>query len=137
MPNRRQKGGKIPTAWQEDLPDESLGNGEAVVCLFVCLISVQCFFYFLLSLDQLLASVGYQQRLQAVLSLVGSKSPILPLIQEAKAQSEVSGVHRMEGCECSGGGAGAGLSHCSMHCHALPCAAGPCWLQWEMLEWCH
>lgn len=35
MPNRRQKGGKIPTAWQEDLPDESLGNGEAVVCLFV------------------------------------------------------------------------------------------------------
>lgn len=40
------------------------------------------------NLDQLLASVGYQQRLQAVLSLVGSKSPILPLIQEAKAQSE-------------------------------------------------
>ncbi|XP_029325274.1 PDZ domain-containing protein 2 isoform X2 [Mus caroli] len=40
------------------------------------------------NLDQLLASAGYQQRLQAVLSLVGSKSPILPLIQEAKAQSE-------------------------------------------------
>ncbi|XP_076772531.1 PDZ domain-containing protein 2 isoform X6 [Arvicanthis niloticus] len=41
------------------------------------------------TLDQLLASVGDQQRLQAVLSSVGSKSPILTLIQEAKAQSEI------------------------------------------------
>uniref|UniRef100_A0A8I6ABF3 PDZ domain-containing protein 2 n=1 Tax=Rattus norvegicus TaxID=10116 RepID=A0A8I6ABF3_RAT len=40
------------------------------------------------SLDRLLASVGNQQRLQGILSLVGSKSPILTLIQEAKAQSE-------------------------------------------------
>ncbi|XP_031216149.1 PDZ domain-containing protein 2 isoform X3 [Mastomys coucha] len=40
------------------------------------------------NLDQLLASVGDQQRLQAILSLVGSKSPIFTLIQEAKAQSE-------------------------------------------------
>lgn len=40
------------------------------------------------SLDRLLASAGNQQRLQAVLSSVGSKSPILTLIQEAKAQSE-------------------------------------------------
>ncbi|XP_029420603.1 PDZ domain-containing protein 2 isoform X2 [Nannospalax galili] len=40
------------------------------------------------NLDQLLASAGDQQRLQAVLSSVGSKSTILTLIQEAKAQSE-------------------------------------------------
>ncbi|XP_059132070.1 PDZ domain-containing protein 2 [Peromyscus eremicus] len=40
------------------------------------------------SLDQLLASAGDQQKLQAVLSLVGSKSTISTLIQEAKAQSE-------------------------------------------------
>lgn len=47
--------------------------------------------YFSLSLDQLLASAGDQQKLQAILSLVGSKSTISTLIQEAKAQSEVSG----------------------------------------------
>nr|XP_015850537.2 PDZ domain-containing protein 2 [Peromyscus maniculatus bairdii] len=40
------------------------------------------------SLDQLLASAGDQQKLQAILSLVGSKSTISTLIQEAKAQSE-------------------------------------------------
>ncbi|KAM4875932.1 PDZ domain-containing protein 2 [Thomomys bottae] len=40
------------------------------------------------SLDQLLTSAGDQQRLQAVLSVVGSRSTILNLIQEAKAQSE-------------------------------------------------
>ncbi|XP_048224532.1 LOW QUALITY PROTEIN: PDZ domain-containing protein 2 [Perognathus longimembris pacificus] len=41
-----------------------------------------------LSLDQLLTSEREQQRLQAVLSMVGSRSTILNLIQEAKAQSE-------------------------------------------------
>ncbi|XP_012874128.1 PREDICTED: PDZ domain-containing protein 2 [Dipodomys ordii] len=40
------------------------------------------------SLDQLLTSEGDQQRLQAVLSAVGSTSTIPNLIQEAKAQSE-------------------------------------------------
>ncbi|XP_034512940.1 PDZ domain-containing protein 2 isoform X1 [Ailuropoda melanoleuca] len=40
------------------------------------------------NLDQLLISAGDQQRLQSVLSSVGSKSTILTLIQEAKAQSE-------------------------------------------------
>uniref|UniRef100_A0A2K6UE03 PDZ domain-containing protein 2 n=1 Tax=Saimiri boliviensis boliviensis TaxID=39432 RepID=A0A2K6UE03_SAIBB len=40
------------------------------------------------NLDQLLVSAGDQQRLQTVLSSVGSKSTILTLIQEAKAQSE-------------------------------------------------
>nr|XP_037846662.1 PDZ domain-containing protein 2 isoform X2 [Chlorocebus sabaeus] len=40
------------------------------------------------TLDQLLVSAGDQQRLQSVLSSVGSKSTILTLIQEAKAQSE-------------------------------------------------
>ncbi|XP_032966267.1 PDZ domain-containing protein 2 isoform X1 [Rhinolophus ferrumequinum] len=40
------------------------------------------------NLDQLLDSAGDQQRLQSVLSSVGSKSTILTLIQEAKAQSE-------------------------------------------------
>lgn len=42
------------------------------------------------SLDQLLVSAGDQQRLQSVLSSVGSKSTVLTLIQEARAQSEVS-----------------------------------------------
>lgn len=78
---------------EEDLPDESLGNGEAAVCLLFNLCPM---YFFFLSLDRLLASVGNQQRLQAILSLVGSKSPILTLIQEAKAQSEVSGVHKTE-----------------------------------------
>ncbi|XP_075831970.1 PDZ domain-containing protein 2 isoform X1 [Microtus pennsylvanicus] len=41
-----------------------------------------------MTLDQLLASAGDQQKIQAVLSSVGSKSTIFTLIQEAKAQSE-------------------------------------------------
>nr|XP_036857654.1 PDZ domain-containing protein 2 isoform X6 [Manis javanica] len=41
-----------------------------------------------INLDQLLVSAGEQQRLQSVLSSVGSKSAVLTLIQEAKAQSE-------------------------------------------------
>ncbi|KAG8512649.1 PDZ domain-containing protein 2, partial [Galemys pyrenaicus] len=40
------------------------------------------------NLDQLLVSAGDQQRLQSVLSSVGSKATILTLIQEARAQSE-------------------------------------------------
>ncbi|XP_013370426.1 PREDICTED: PDZ domain-containing protein 2 isoform X2 [Chinchilla lanigera] len=40
------------------------------------------------NLDQLLVSAEDQQRLQAVLESVGSKSTILTLLQEAKAQSE-------------------------------------------------
>ncbi|XP_057564085.1 PDZ domain-containing protein 2 isoform X3 [Hippopotamus amphibius kiboko] len=40
------------------------------------------------NLHQLLVSAGDQQRLQSVLSSVGSKSTVLTLIQEAKAQSE-------------------------------------------------
>ncbi|XP_076973019.1 PDZ domain-containing protein 2 isoform X3 [Tamandua tetradactyla] len=40
------------------------------------------------NLDQLLVSAGDQQRLQSILSSVGSKSTVLTLIQEAKAQSE-------------------------------------------------
>ncbi|XP_008051497.1 PDZ domain-containing protein 2 [Carlito syrichta] len=40
------------------------------------------------NLDQLLVSAGDQQRLQSVLSSMGSKSTVLALIQEAKAQSE-------------------------------------------------
>lgn len=40
------------------------------------------------SLQQLLVSAGDQQRLQSVLSSVGSRSTVLSLIQEAKAQSE-------------------------------------------------
>ncbi|XP_045296924.1 PDZ domain-containing protein 2 isoform X3 [Leopardus geoffroyi] len=40
------------------------------------------------NLDQLLVSAGDQQRLQSVLSSVGSKSTVPALIQEAKAQSE-------------------------------------------------
>ncbi|XP_043743397.1 PDZ domain-containing protein 2 isoform X4 [Cervus elaphus] len=40
------------------------------------------------NLQQLLVSAGDQQRLQSVLSSVGSRSTVLTLIQEAKAQSE-------------------------------------------------
>ncbi|KAF6126356.1 PDZ domain containing 2 [Phyllostomus discolor] len=40
------------------------------------------------NLDQLLGSAGDQQRLQAVLSSVRSKSTVVALMQEAKAQSE-------------------------------------------------
>lgn len=42
----------------------------------------------LCSLDQLLVSAGDQQRLQSVLSSVGSKCTVLTLIQEAEAQSQ-------------------------------------------------
>ncbi|KAM6224381.1 PDZ domain-containing protein 2 [Rhynchocyon petersi] len=45
------------------------------------------------SLDQLLISVSDQQKLQSVLSSVGSKSPVLTLIQEAKAQSENQDIY--------------------------------------------
>ncbi|XP_021117186.1 PDZ domain-containing protein 2 isoform X2 [Heterocephalus glaber] len=41
-----------------------------------------------INLDQLLISVGDQQRLQSILKSVESKSSILTLLQEAKAQSE-------------------------------------------------
>ncbi|XP_049717620.1 PDZ domain-containing protein 2 isoform X2 [Elephas maximus indicus] len=41
-----------------------------------------------INLNQLLISVGDQQRLQSILSSVGSTSTILTLIQEAKTQSE-------------------------------------------------
>ncbi|XP_028915845.1 PDZ domain-containing protein 2 isoform X2 [Ornithorhynchus anatinus] len=41
-----------------------------------------------ISLDQLLVSTMEQQKLQAVLSLIGSKSDILTLLQEAEAQTE-------------------------------------------------
>ncbi|XP_052515089.1 PDZ domain-containing protein 2 [Budorcas taxicolor] len=40
------------------------------------------------NLQQLLVSAGDQQRLQSILSSVGSRSTVLSLIQEAKAQSE-------------------------------------------------
>lgn len=50
--------------------------------------------FILFSLDQLLVSVGDQQRLQTVLSSARSKSTILTLMQEAKAQSEVSKMER-------------------------------------------
>lgn len=67
--------------------------------------------------------MGNQQRLQGILSLVGSKSPILTLIQEAKAQSEVSGVHKTEvwkaGHWCGGHGGGAGAGLC-LSLQALP-----------------
>ena len=49
------------------------------------------------SLQQLLVSAGDQQRLQSVLSSVGSRSTVLTLIQEAKAQSEVSEIRKMGG----------------------------------------
>ena len=50
------------------------------------------------SLQQLLVSAGDQQRLQSVLSSVGSRSTVLSLIQEAKAQSEVSEREKMGRC---------------------------------------
>ena len=48
--------------------------------------------------QQLLVSAGDQQRLQSVLSSVGSRSTVLSLIQEAKAQSEVSEREKMGRC---------------------------------------
>lgn len=74
--------GREATAWQEVLR-------KWTGCFPFNLLQM-CFS---LSLDQLLASAGDQQKLQAVLSSVGSKSTTFTLIQEAKAQSEVSG-HR-------------------------------------------
>lgn len=53
--------------------------------------------FILFSLDQLLVSVGDQQRLQSVLLSARSKSTILTLMQEAKAQSEVSEMQRTRG----------------------------------------
>lgn len=50
----------------------------------------------LCSLDQLLVSAGDQQRLQSVLSSVGSKCTVLTLIQEAEAQSQVSGTRKRQ-----------------------------------------
>ncbi|KAH0501478.1 PDZ domain-containing protein 2 [Microtus ochrogaster] len=63
-----------------------------------------------MTLDQLLASAGDQQKLQAVLSSVGSKSTIFTLIQEAKAQSEVSGHRNRQGSAAGAMGADDGLS---------------------------
>lgn len=74
--------GRQATAWQQVLRNRS--------CCFPFNLLQMCFS---LSLDQLLASAGDQQKFQAVLSSVGSKSTMFTLIQEAKAQSEVSG-HR-------------------------------------------
>lgn len=50
----------------------------------------------LFSLHQLLVSAGNKQRLQSVLTSVGSKSTVLTLIQEAKAQSEVSEIQKTQ-----------------------------------------
>ena len=50
--------------------------------------------FILFSLQQLLVSAGDQQRLQSILSSVGSRSTVLTLIQEAKAQSEVSEIEK-------------------------------------------
>ena len=44
-------------------------------------------------------SAGDQQRLQAVLSSVRSKATVLTLMQEAKAQSEVSETQKTQGDE--------------------------------------
>lgn len=62
--------------------------------LILALCSSNVFMSF--SLDQLLVSPGDQQRLQSVLSSVGSKSTVLALIQEAKAQSEVSEMQQTQ-----------------------------------------
>lgn len=70
------------------ISNASSGNGESTFFFNVFKI------YLLFSLDQLEVSTGDQQRLQAVLSSVGSKSSTLTLIQEAKAQSEVSEMQR-------------------------------------------
>lgn len=60
------------------------------------LFSLMFFKYVLFSLHQLLVSAGDQQRLQPVLSSAGSKSTVLALIQEAKAQSEVSEIQKTQ-----------------------------------------
>jgi hypothetical protein len=88
MTNRKHEDGKYLQHSRKIFSNASLQNGE-ISFLFN---GLQIFL--LLSLDQLLDSAGDQQRLQAVLSSVGSKSTILSLIQEAKTQSEVSEMQK-------------------------------------------
>ncbi|XP_030669807.1 PDZ domain-containing protein 2 isoform X4 [Nomascus leucogenys] len=79
--NRACPGGSGPKTSAAETPSSASDMGEAAQDLpFRRSWSV--------NLDQLLISAGDQQRLQSVLSSVGSKSTILTLIQEAKAQSE-------------------------------------------------
>ncbi|XP_050649760.1 PDZ domain-containing protein 2 isoform X3 [Macaca thibetana thibetana] len=79
--NRACLGGSGPKTSAAETPSSASEVGEAAQDLpFRRSWSV--------TLDQLLVSAGDQQRLQSVLSSVGSKSTILTLIQEAKAQSE-------------------------------------------------
>ncbi|XP_055101650.1 PDZ domain-containing protein 2 isoform X1 [Symphalangus syndactylus] len=79
--NRACPGGSGPKTSAAETPSSASDMGEAAQDLpFRRSWSV--------NLDQLLVSAGDQQRLQSVLSSVGSKSTILTLIQEAKAQSE-------------------------------------------------
>lgn len=78
---------------------------------------------FLLSLDQLLASAGDQQKLQVVLSSVGSKSTIFTLIQEAKAQSEVSGHGNCRAAPLAPWG------------QMLGSVCLPRWRGWTLLRW--
>ncbi|XP_055223575.2 PDZ domain-containing protein 2 isoform X2 [Gorilla gorilla gorilla] len=79
--NRACPGGSGPKTSAAETPSSASDTGEAAQDLpFRRSWSV--------NLDQLLVSAGDQQRLQSVLSSVGSKSTILTLIQEAKAQSE-------------------------------------------------
>ncbi|XP_030783233.1 PDZ domain-containing protein 2 isoform X2 [Rhinopithecus roxellana] len=79
--NRACPGGSGPKTSAAETPSSASDVGEAAQDLpFRRSWSV--------TLDQLLVSAGDQQRLQSVLSSVGSKSTILTLIQEAKAQSE-------------------------------------------------
>lgn len=111
------------------------------VCLFDLCPMYFCLFgfFFLLSLDQLLASAGDQQRLQAVLSSVGSKSPILTLIQEAKAQSVVSGMHKTQGWNGRAlvqWGRGRGWAQSVASCTTASLSGWPL-MRWEMLDRCH
>ncbi|XP_052015511.1 PDZ domain-containing protein 2 isoform X2 [Apodemus sylvaticus] len=76
------KGGSPPPASEPAVPTGSReGHGES-------LRAMPAGKSWSVNLGQLLSSSRDQQRLQAVLSLVGSDSPLLTLIQEAKAQSE-------------------------------------------------
>ncbi|XP_047411219.1 PDZ domain-containing protein 2 isoform X2 [Sciurus carolinensis] len=79
--NRACPGGSSPTASEPVAP----GSGNQVGKTTQDLPSGKSWS---INLDQLEVSVGDQQKLQAVLSSVGSKSSTLTLIQEAKAQSE-------------------------------------------------
>ncbi|XP_040613571.1 PDZ domain-containing protein 2 isoform X2 [Mesocricetus auratus] len=74
-------GGDSPSA-SEPAASPGAGEGEEVVQALPSARSWS------VNLNQLLASVRDQQKLQAVLSLVGSESTIFTLIQEAKAQSQ-------------------------------------------------